>query len=141
VDVAYFAVRFLHEYITKRHEFEGKWVTLGYGFKDIVEAKVRHRVVLAHTAPNTLGAQEFECELRRLIADDPEFGAQLWLVLTQRLDYAIHLTDKEVLHNPELLQQNAAYVPRERDWCIILAAAIGVMLAILGAVMSVRFLS
>jgi hypothetical protein len=39
------------------------------------------------------------------------------------------------------LQQNAAYVPRERDWCIILAAAIGVMLAILGAVMSVRFLS
>lgn len=141
MDVAHFSVRFLHEYLTQRHEFEGKWVTLAYGFKDLVETKVGHRVVMAHTAPNTTEAQRFECELRNLIVADPEFGVHLWLVLTQRMDYALYLTDKEVLYDPDLFQRNAPYVPRERDWCAILAAAIGVLLVVMAVVSSVRFLT
>lgn len=141
MDVAHFSVCFLHEYLTKRHELERKWVTRACGFKSVVEAKVGHKITETHTTPNTVGAQQFECELRNFIVADPEFGVHLWLVLTQRMDYATYLTDKEVLYDPGLFQSNAPYVPRERDWCAILAAAIGVLLVVMAVVSSVRFLT
>lgn len=140
MDVAYFTVKFLHKYLTARQEFIGKWANMAYGFRAVVEERVGFRITTQYTMPGTVGAQELEKQLRKLIATDPEFGAQLWMTLADRLEYAIFLTDKQVLYDQELLANDTAYVPQEHHWWQFAAIATAFLLGLIGALTAVHFL-
>jgi hypothetical protein len=140
VDVAFLTVQFLYRYLTERHEFEGRWALLAYGFRNVVEARVGHRITTAHTTPRTPGAKDFERRLRKLIADDPEFGTQLWMTLKDRLEYAIYLDDREQLFDHKLLDLDAAYEPPVRHWWQLIAVVLVVLLVICGSVTFAKFL-
>lgn len=141
MDVAYCTVKLLHRYLVQRDDFVGHWILRGRGFREVVEAKLGHRVTTQHTTPNTTGAHQLERRLRQLIADDPGFGVQLWMTLKDRLEFAIYLTDREVLFDPDLLERDAVYAPPVRHWWQFAAVTIGVTLLLVGVYVCIQFLT